>query len=81
MVMRDPRCQNELEMSLMERNQEIQALATQTPAKTFAQRIRFRRPHWRSQYAHTHACYLFVQFLGEDAISVVNHESIGMVAR
>ena len=76
-VMRYLRSQNELEMAFMERNQKIQPLATQAPAIAFAHRIRFRR----SQYAYTHAGYLLVQFLGEDVIPVVNHKSIGMLAR
>ena len=80
-VMRYPRSENELEMAFMERNQEIQALATQALAQAFAHRIRFRRSHRCPYYSHTRAGYLLVQFLGEDAIPVVNHESIGMLAR
>ncbi len=36
-IMRDPRLQHGLEMTLIERNEEVQAFATQRPAETFAQ--------------------------------------------
>jgi hypothetical protein len=61
-VVRYPRGNDELEMTLIERNQKVQTLAAQAPAKGLAHRIRFRRPHWRSQYSHTHPRYLFVKF-------------------
>ena len=57
-VVRNPRGNDELEMTLIERNQKIQTLAAQAPAKALAHRIRFRRPHRRSQDSHTHSAYL-----------------------
>ena len=75
-----PRLQNELEMTLVEWNEEVQTFAAQCPAETFAYRIRFRRPDWCSQHVHAHSRDLFVHVSGEDAVPVVNHESIRMVA-
>jgi hypothetical protein len=65
----------------MERNQVVQALSPKASANTFADRIRLRCPDRCSQYAHSHGGYLFVQFLRENPIPVVNHESTGMVLR
>ena len=41
----------------------------------------FWRLHWCSQHPHSHGGYLFIQFLGENAVSVVNEKSIHMFTR
>src|SRR5262245_38973108 len=68
-------------MTRMERNQKVQAFPTQRPAEPFAQGICLWRPHRRSQHPHSHSGYLFVQFLRESAVPVVNEVSKGMTAR
>jgi len=79
--MRDPQFQHGLEMTFVERNQEIQALSPKASPKTFAFPIRLRCPDGRSQNAHAHGGYLLVQFPREGPIAVVNHESIGMILK
>ena len=79
--MRNPVVQNQSEMALVERNEEVQAFPTQRPAETFAEGIRLWRSDGRSQYSHAHVRDLLVQFLRENAVPVVNEESVRMPAR
>src|SRR5688572_6668212 len=78
--MRDPSLQDKFEMPLIERDQEVQAPATQASAEAFANGVGLRRAHWYSQHSH-YGRELTVQFPGENAVPVMNQESIRMTTR
>ena len=46
----------------MERNQEVESLSPKASPEALADRIRPRRPHWRSQYPHTPTYHVFEMF-------------------
>jgi hypothetical protein len=75
-----PWFENELQMALIQRNKEIQALPPQRPADSFTYGVCLWRPHWRSQYSHTHGGHSLVQFSRKDAVMVVDDKSIRMIA-
>jgi len=66
--MRNPSFQHHLEVTLIERNQKVQAFAAQCAAEALAHRIRLWRPYGCSQHPHSHGCYLFVQSLRENTV-------------
>jgi len=67
-------------MAFVERDQEIQTLPTKTATETFAEGIRRRRPHRRAENPHSEPGDRLVEFLGKDAVPVVEHESVRMAA-
>jgi hypothetical protein len=60
-------------------DQEIQTLPAKTATEAFAVGIRLRRPYRRSENAHAEPRDRLVEFLGKDAVPVVEHESVRMV--
>ena len=68
------------QMAFVDGDQEVQTLATKTSAEAFAHGVCLRRPHGRSQNPDAQIRHAFVQLLGEDAIPIVDHESVRMVA-
>ena len=78
--MRNPGLKDEPKVPLIKWNEKVQTFAAQHPAEALAYCIRLWRAHRRSQHPHTHGGYLFVQLFGEDAVPVVNEESIRMTA-
>ena len=80
-VMHGPALQNHLQLALAEWDQEVQALATQSSAEPLANGVRFRRQHRSAQDPHAHVRHRPVEFFREDAIPVVDQESVRMVAR
>ena len=58
---------------------KVQAFAAQTSAEPLANRVRLRRPHRRAQNPHAHIGHRLVEFLREDAVPVVEHESVAMI--
>ena len=68
-------------MMFVDGDQEVQTLATKTSAQAFAHGVCLRRLHGRSQNTDAQIRHAFVQILREDAIPVVDHESIRMFVR
>lgn len=64
--MRRPLFRDDVPMPFVERDQKIQAPATQASAKPLAHRIHLRRPRRRAQNPNTDVRHCLVQFLGED---------------
>ena len=67
-VMKYPTVENMLEMSLSQRDEEIQTLSADGSHHTFAWDIRFGRSTRCPQDAHVHSRYGLIQFSGEDAV-------------
>src|SRR5215471_21782966 len=70
-----------LQMAFVERKQEVETFATKAAAESFAYRVGFRGSYWRPQNSYTQIRQTLVDFLSEDAISIVDDEAVGMVAR
>ena len=67
-------------MAFVERKQEVETFATKAAAESFAHRVAFRGSYWRPQNSYTQIRQTLVDFLSEDAISIVDDEAVGMVA-
>jgi hypothetical protein len=65
--MRRPLFRDDVPMPFVERDQKIQARATQASAKPLAHHIRLRRPRRRAQNPNTDVRHCLFQFFGEDA--------------
>ena len=72
---------DDLQVALIGRNEEVQALSSQASAQTLAYGVGLGRPHRCSQDPLTHSLHASVQVFGKDAVPVVDHESIGMIVR
>jgi hypothetical protein len=68
-------------MPFVEWNQEVETLPPKGAAESLAQRVRFRGSHRRPQNPYTQISKALVDFLGEDAVSIVDEESVRMIAR
>src|SRR5215831_10152185 len=68
-------------MAFVDRDQEVEALAAQASAQPFTNRVGPGRPNGSSKNSHSQARHFLIQPLGEDGVPVVNHETIGMIAR
>jgi hypothetical protein len=68
-------------MPFTERNHEVQAFPTKTAAEPLAYRVCLGRPHRRSQNSYSEVHHSLIQRLRENAVPVVDHKSIRMVAR
>jgi hypothetical protein len=68
-------------MPFVEWNQEVQTLPPKAAAESLAHRVRFRSSHRRPQNPYTQIGKALVDFLGEDAVSIVDDESVRMIAR
>src|SRR5512132_156957 len=79
--MDSPLGDSHLQVALVERDQEVQTFAPQGPAQALAYGVCLWCPHRCSQYAHAQRGHSSVQLLGKDAIPIVDHESVRMVAR
>src|SRR6516225_2631313 len=79
--MDSPLLDDHLQVVLIGRNEEVQALSAQASAQTLAYGVGLGRPHWCSQDPHTHCLHASVQVLGKNAVPVVDHEAIGMIVR
>ena len=63
-------------MSLIERDQPIQALATHRPDHPLTERVGFRRPHRRLQDAQTHRFHGAIHRRRIDRIAVVDQDAM-----
>jgi len=79
--MRGPLTNNPLEMTFVERNQEIQTFATKAPAQSLAHGVRLGGSHRRPQNSYSQVRETRVDFLCEDAIAIMDEEAVGMIAR
>ena len=68
-------------MRLSHRNEKIQALAAYGADESFASGIGFGRPHWSAQDSHSQSSHLLIQVSGENAVAVMNDETIRVAAR
>src|SRR5258707_9896912 len=80
-VVRRPVPNSHLQMPLVEWNQEVETLPAKAAAESLAHRVRFRGSHRRPQNPYTQIGKALVDFLGEDAVSIVDDESVRMIAR
>ena len=76
-VMAYPPLENVLQMPLSQRNEKIQALPTDRSHQAFATGICLGRLRRRPQCAHAHSGHGFIQFLGENAVTVVDRKRNG----
>jgi hypothetical protein len=68
-------------MPFVELNQEVETLPAKAAAEWLAQRVRFRGSHRRPQNPYTQIGKALVDILGEDPVSIVDNESVRMIAR
>jgi hypothetical protein len=80
-VVVDPQLKTASEMPLTQRDQEVQTLSTHGAHKALTYGVCFWRPHGCSQNPDAHVRHGLVQFLREDAVPIVDHEPVRMVAR
>src|SRR5260370_8389163 len=80
-VVRRPVPNSHLQMPLVEWNQEVETLPAKAAAESLAHRVRLRGSHRRPQNPYTQMGKALVDFLGEDAVSIVDDESVRMIAR
>ena len=77
--MSDPLLQVPFQVALVQRDEEVQAFSAECAAEALAYGIRLGRPHRRSENSHSEFRYGLVQFLGEDAVPVVDRKSTRMI--
>src|SRR5260370_2014344 len=80
-VVRRQAANSHLHMPRVEWNKEVQTLPPKAAAESLAHRVRLRGSHRRPQNPYTQIGKALVDFLGEDAVSIVDDESVGMIAR
>src|SRR6516162_2271039 len=80
-VVDSPRLDHHLQMALVERDQKVQTLAAKTSTEPFAYGVRQRRPHRCSEDLYSEVRQALVQCLRVNAIPVMDHEPIQMLAR
>ena len=68
-------------MTFVEWNQEIQTFASKAPAHPLAHCVRLGGSHRRPQNSYPQVRETLVDFLCEDAIPIVDEETVGMTAR
>ena len=59
----------------------VETLPTEAPAQSLAYPVRLRCAHRRPQNLYAKVCQILVDFLSEDAVPIVDDETIRMVAR
>jgi hypothetical protein len=68
-------------MSFVEWNQEVETLPAKAAAESLTHRVRLRGSHRRPQNPYTQIGKALVDFVGEDAVSIVDEESPGNASR
>ena len=79
-VMRDPLLKDASEMTLVQRNQPVQAFAPNRANQSFAERVRLRRSHRRLEDRQTHRHDCPIDIVRVDAVVVVNEETMRFIA-
>src|SRR5215831_2267743 len=80
-VMDYPLCDRHLQMALVDRDQEVEALAPQASAQPFTDGVGPGRPNRSSKNSHSAVRHFLIQLLGKDGVPVLDHKTIGMIAR
>src|SRR5260370_18761977 len=80
-VVRRPVPNSHLQMPFVEWNQEVEDPAAKAAAESLPYRVRLRGSHRRPENPYTQIRKALVDFLGEDAVSIVDDESVRMIAR
>src|SRR5262245_8958250 len=80
-VMDYPLCDRHLQMAFVDRDQEVEALAPPASAQPFTDCVGPGRPNRSSKNSHSAVRHFLIQLLGEDGVPVVDHKTIGMIAR
>ena len=75
-VVSDPHVKDSTEMSLAERDHEVQALAAQGADQTFTERIRLRNANRRLEYHQTHGFKGPVDLFRVNRVAIVDHEPV-----
>jgi hypothetical protein len=80
-VMRNPLRENRPQVPFVERNHPIETLAPYGPDEALTIRVRLRCPHQRLQHVERHRPKGLVHGWREDAIAIVDQETIGAIQR
>src|SRR5215472_17707542 len=80
-VMDSPLCDRHLQMALVDRDQEVEALAPQACAPPLTDCVGPGRPKRSSKNSHSAVRHFLIQLLAEDGVPVVDNKTIGMIAR
>ena len=80
-IVRHPFVQDAVEMPVVERDDEIQTLASKGANDPFTNRIRHGRPYWRFEHAQPQIPYTLVNVFGEYRVPVTDQETIGVIDR
>ena len=70
-----------LQMTFVERNQEVQTFPTKALAQSLAHRVGLGGSHGRPQNSHPQVREALVDVLSEDAVAIVDQEAVGMISR
>src|SRR5215831_5188404 len=70
-----------LKMAFVEWNQEVETFPTKAAAESLAHRVRLGGPHRRTQNPYPQIGKTPVDFRREDAVAIVDDETIRMIAR
>src|SRR5438046_6471558 len=78
--MRDPLSEDAAEVTLVEQNHPVQALAPNRANHPFAECVRLWRSYGRHEYRQTHRRDRTIDTLGVNAVVIMNEESMQLVA-
>src|SRR5262252_4636389 len=70
-----------VKVAFVDWNQEVETFAKKAAAESLAHRVRLGSPHRRTQSPYTQIGKTLVDFLREDAVAIVDDETIRMIAR
>src|SRR6266545_3621621 len=79
--MGDPLPEDSAQVSLVDRNQEIQTLAADSSYQAFAESVRLGRAERRFQDAQAHRRQSRIQLGGVNAVAVVEEEAVRFLSR
>ena len=79
--MSDPLLEDSPQVSLVDRNQEIQTPAADSSCEALAESVRLGRAEWRFQDAQAHRLQGRTQLGGVNGVAVVNDEPVRFLSR
>jgi hypothetical protein len=79
--MSNPLLEDSAQVSLVDRNQEIQTLAADSSYQTFAESVRLGRSERSFQDAQAHRLQSRIQLGGVNAVAVVQEEAVRFLSR
>src|SRR5215813_2910142 len=80
-IVHGPIPNSNVKVAFVEWNQEVETFATKAAAQSLAHRVRLGGPHRRTQNPYTQIGKTLVDILREDAVTIVDDETIRMIAR